>query len=218
MNKIKHITDKELNECMNLKKNIEFGSNEPSIMLSEEELDSRVYYKKIKVLDNYIEKIKETNIKADGKGILEIFKDDMQYAEELLNYKNNIQDDLNRLEVCSKCKCLGCSITCSFRSCMECSPNVKVIACDKSRFYITEGYENIDLYLGDTLIHYKILGILQDIKLDKKYIYLVEVGDINNQQLLEYKKYLNGKEEFNGIEGKEYDRVWNTFLKFNVCK
>ena len=88
----------------------------------------------------------------------------------------------------------------------------------KKRFNITQGYKNIALYLEDNRIIYEVIGILEDNTLNKRYIYLEEVGNEDNQQLLEYKEYLDGKEEFNGIEGEEFDRVWNQFLKFNICR
>ena len=95
----------------------------------------RIYYKKIDILDKYIDKIKEINIRAkrNKHGILGIFKDDTKYLNELINYKDNIWKDLNRLKACRECKCLECYLVCEFNACMKCDPNIKVSACDKEK-------------------------------------------------------------------------------------
>lgn len=219
MNKIKHITDKEQNKYEKIKKDITFKSSESNNLISIDEFNDRIYNKKVNVLDKYINKIDEINIKADGKGLLDFLKDDSKYEYELFEYKKTIQNDLDKLETCSKCSCLECSIQCPFKSCRECSPNVRVAGCDRNRYQITTGYKGITLYLDDEKINYEIVGILRDIQENKKYIYLSEINNSNNQQLLEYIKHLDGSEEFPALPNEEtLDRIYEIFLKYNVCK
>lgn len=212
--------NKELNENLKLQNDIEFRCAESSMLIPQQELERRIYYKKINILNKYIGKIREMDIRVKNikRGVFGIFKDDTMYLNELLDYKNDIKEDLNKLKTCSKCKCLECSLVCEFKACMKCDPNIRVSTCDKERFNVTQGYKNITLYLDDNPINYEVIGILEDNELNKRYIYLSEIDNINNQQLLEYKEYLDGKEEFNGIEGEEFNRVWNQFLKFDICR
>lgn len=208
-----------MKKYMNIKEQIDFSSNEIVSVLPDEELANRIFIKKSNILDEYIEEIKNSDIKANGKGILDFLKDDSKYVDELFEFKQRIQGELDRLEVCSRCECLKCSIICPFKACRECSSNIKVKACDRSNVFITTGYGDIKLYLNNSEIEYEVVGILYDKTEDKKYIYLSERNNTNNQQILEYKKHLDGSEEFNALPSEDkLDKVYEVFLKFNIIK
>ncbi|XZN14489.1 hypothetical protein ACSW9O_15595 (plasmid) [Clostridium perfringens] len=219
MNKIKDITNKELEEWLEVKGKIEMASCESDILLDKKELDKRLYLKNMSVLNSYIDKIKEINFKADKKGIIDIFRSDQKYLDELLEYKSRVQDNLDRIKCCSSCKCISCTIECPFNACIECFPGIKVAICDKENFNITTGYKNIDLDLNDETIHYEVLGMLTDLRQNKKYIYLSEIGNLDNQQILEYEQNIKGEERFDGIEDKSVlEQVYSIFVKNNIFK
>ncbi|AMN31366.1 DUF1292 domain-containing protein [Clostridium perfringens] len=219
MNKIKNFTDEELKKYSSLLNNLTLNSSD--YMFIEDIAEGRFFFKMLPTLQDYLKKIEEINIKADGTGILEIFKSDEKYKEELLNYKKTILHNLNRLENCNKCICSKCNLKCPFKpsGCIECKPNKRIVACDKERYVFYKSEEQLKLCDNDKNDKETIFYIVAELhdRLDgKKYIYLKEVGNDENEQLLEFKIKINGDIEYLSLETEErIDEIYNIYVKHN---
>lgn len=229
MNKIKHITDGEREKYGKIQGDISYSISKLMSVLPSEELNLRRFYSKLPILNDYVTKTKEIDMRADKKGVLDVFRSDEKFAEELKEYKNKIIFDLNKLEVCSKCKCLNCEEICPFsiKGCNQCNPTSKIINCDKVRYRIISHPSNLLLHDDDhdEEIDFKVLGILEDRELGINYIYLVhKTGRISpngeeefDERIFEYYKKTNGDVEYGNIETfEEINAIYQIFINLGV--
>ncbi|MHC1750067.1 MAG: hypothetical protein AB9856_17495 [Cellulosilyticaceae bacterium] len=214
MNKIKAFTDAERSQYENLYVDIIMNTDEISQFLSDEDLRMRYVTKKAPILKEYLDKLDDADRKAEGNGLLEFLKSDDQYKEEVIAFKNEHLDELTKLTLCHKCKCLTCSKPCKFKSCQFCSYSNYVYNCDTERYSITRGHHNISLYSDDEErdVYFNVVGILKDDFSNKQYIYLVEATNKDNQHILEYCKYVNGNVEFLPLDETLLDKIYNLFV------
>lgn len=87
MNKIIEFTTKEKEKYSKQYTDILFNIDNLKDLLEEDKLKLRKFYSSSKILKEYLDLIDEANIKADGKGLFEYFKDDSKYKEELEKFK-----------------------------------------------------------------------------------------------------------------------------------
>lgn len=217
LNKIKEFTNSERDHYKDLYTDLILSIDNISELLDEDDYNSRFFIKKVHIIKDYLDKLDDADYKADKKDFFDFLKSDEKYKTEVLNYKSTIINDLKKLELCRKCKCLKCISSCSFKKCLNCLPSYYVHNCNEMDNCITKGLNTITLYSNDEErdVNFEPLGLLEDLKENKYYIYLVENNNRNNQHILEYIKYLNGEVEYLPITKEDLDKIYDSFVKLN---
>ncbi|MBU5228312.1 hypothetical protein KQI36_16970 [Clostridium senegalense] len=217
MNKIKEFTNSERNYYKDLYTELILSIDNISELLDEDDYNSRFFIKKVHIIKDYLDRLDDADYKADKKDFFDFLKSDEKYKTEVLDYKSTIINDLKKLELCRKCKCLKCVSSCSFKKCLNCLPSYYVHNCNKTDNCITKGLNTITLYSNDEErdVNFEPLGLLEELKENKYYIYLVENNNRNNQHILEYVKYLNGEVEYLPITKEDLDKIYDSFVKLN---
>ncbi|WMJ80954.1 DUF1292 domain-containing protein [Clostridium sp. MB40-C1] len=210
MNKIREYTENEKNIFGKIYAEIMDATIEIEDSLSEEYLYRRKYIKNSNILKEYISLINEVDNLVDGKGILELFKNDEKYKKVLEAYKQKNRTDLNQLENCTKCACLKCPNECIFDSCLVCRQDSIIKYCDYKKINMST-FKNFTLNLtnNDTREDntYKVLSIIQNLEVKQKYIIIENIYDKDDKYILYYypgiKKDTYGEitdeEEFNSV-------------------
>lgn len=219
---VKEWIDSEIKKYQEIETKICFGIGEIADKVSNDELNKRFFVKKVQSLRDYLKLLEATRLKCGKKKFFGLIKsDDSKHLNEINFKKESIVDDLAQVEKCSNCKCLNCTLNCPFSSCRECSPRIYVAGCDKQRYVILKGYKNVVLYCEDTDedIEFEVVGLLHDSQDNKEYIYLSEVCNSDNQQLLGYKKDLSGRETYYPLESEEQlNLIYEIFLRYDIFK
>lgn len=217
LNKIKEFTNSERDHYKDLYTDLILSIDNISELLDEDDYNSRFFIKKVHIIKDYLDKLDDADYKADKKDFFDFLKSDEKYKTEVLNYKSTIINDLKKLELCRKCKCLKCISSCSFKKCLNCLPSYYVHNCNEMDNCITKGLNTITLYSNDEErdVNFEPLGLLENLKENKYYIYLVENNNRNNQHILEYIKYLNGEVEYLPITKEDLDKIYDSFVKLN---
>lgn len=217
MNKIKHLTDKERQQYSNVYSNLIMSMEEIKSFIDPDTLRKRPYYNKISKLKQYLEALDEADYKSEGKGILEIFKNDMVHMDEVYKLKHSLKTDLDKLINCSKCKCSKCFKDCAYKSCIKCEPSQFVLDC-ADNYMLFSDTTTRTLFDNDNRrdVTFKTEGILYNLQLNKYYILLVDISNPNNQHLLEYKQLLNGNEDFGQLDKNTLDTIYEIFVNFGV--
>ena len=217
MNKIKGFTDAEREKYG--KPYVEFimQGEELRALHNDEECNKRFFIKKADVLKRYLDALDEADYKASGEGFLEFLKSDDQYKEEVLSLKNTLNHDLEKLVRCQSCQCVGCLRECPFNACHYCQFTTTIKGCDKDRYFVTSGYEPVILYSNDEErdVYFEVVGILNDHFSNKRYIYLVESKNRDNQHILEYCKYVNGDVDYLPLDEDILDKIYNIFVQLD---
>ena len=160
------------------------------------------------------EKISQEFINVIDKSIIEANKL-MHFAiddtKEVNEYHNKYISQLNQVQNCSKCQCIGCEYECKFSSCGNCLSGCRVKDCDKKENCIIESTKTLTLYNDDKErdVEFIILAIIESNAYDKRYILLQEKYDEDNKQMfivsdgLEDTEYINieNEEELENIAG-----------------
>ncbi|MGL4737055.1 MAG: hypothetical protein ACRCW2_06315 [Cellulosilyticaceae bacterium] len=217
MNKIKAFTDSERQQYSPLYVDLIMNMEEIRPFLSDEELQSRFFTRKVHQIKAYLDALDQADQQAEGGGLLEFLKSDDKYKDEVLKFKATLSDDLTKLQKCHQCHCSKCTATCPFKSCHYCSYNNHVVGCDQQRYTVTTGHPSITLYSNDEDrdVHFRTIGLLKDDFSDKQYIYLVETTNKENQHILEYRKYVDGTKDYLPIDEELLDKVYDLFVGFN---
>lgn len=203
--------DQELNHWGKIYTDISFSIDDISELLSEDELKSKKFYKRIHVLGDYIKKIEYAKSIPPKKSF---FGSKNNSYPEVEKYKNENYETLNQLENCSKCACLNCTSTCEFSACRGCRFNSFIKSCDKNEINVTN-HKNytIDLTNNDTgrRATYKVLATMQSSKTDQWYIVLENIHDEDDKYILYY--YPGIKEDTYGeiTNPSEFDFIVETF-------
>lgn len=215
MNKIKEFTDAERSIYSKPYVDMVMATEEIAEFLDPQELKSRNFYKKIDVLKEYLDKLDEADRKAEGEGLFEVFKSDDKYKDEVIGFKNKVVNDLIKLNLCHKCKCLTCTKECKFKSCKYCRFDEYIYNCDTERYYITRGQHNVSLYSNDEDrdVYFNVEGLLKDHFSNKQYIYLIEANNKSNQHILEYCKYVNGNIDYLPLDQELLDKIYDIFVR-----
>ncbi len=215
MNKIQGFTDAERAKYGKLYADFIMHGEEIAALHGDKVADQRFYRRKAPVLKTYLDALDEADYKANGQGVMEMFKSDNQYKEEALAVKRKAEHDIEKLVKCSTCACAKCLQVCPFNACSYCQFTAKITACDKERYCITTGHKPVSLYSNDEEreVYFEVQGMLTDNFSNKRYTYLVETANRDNQHILEYNKYVNGEVEYLPIDEELLDKVYNVFVE-----
>lgn len=219
MNKIKDFTDSERVKYSPYHIKITNAIAENINLISDNEKKERRYFKAINGLSKYLEALDTADYKADKKGILDWFRSDMKYQTEAELIRSDNIVDINTCIKCSGCKCLNCSLDCPFRSCFNCNYSEYVFNCDKDKYCITKGMQDIELIchdFGDRLVKFEVLGRLINNEDGNQYILIAEKGNPSNSQLYRYVKNMNGLEDFYQMDSEEHlDKIYDIFVSLD---
>jgi hypothetical protein len=151
---------------------INYGIDNITHFISEEELARRKYTSRLPVLKKYIDAIEGVEKEAGKGGFLGMFNND-KYTDLLNGYKKDHREELAQLEKCSNCKCLNCTMECKFESCGGCRDSAEVVSCDHKKINVVF-YDSLLIDLTNDRTgkdeKYKVLAITENIERDRKYI------------------------------------------------
>ena len=193
---------------------IAYAIDEISPFIDESDLKKRKYYTKAHVLQDYIKSLNSAEAQASKKSIFSIFKSNSGEITLLHDYKAKNIKTFNQLEKCSKCQCLNCSFECDFWGCESCRENSLIASCDKKKINVRK-FDNftLDLTNNDTgrSSKYKVLALLEDCKLERQYIVLENLSNLEDKMVLYY--YPGIKDDSYGelTDAEEFDFVVETF-------
>lgn len=191
---------------------INYAIDNVSPFLDKEILNKRKYSTKITILKKYIELIESTESEINHGSFFNKFRGD-KYISLLESYKHANLEFLNQLEKCSKCQCLNCTASCKFDSCLACKEGSNIVSCDREKINITV-HDNFTLDLINNKTgrndKYKAIAVLQDIKLDKKYIIIQNI--LTKEKFILY-YYPGISEDTYGeiTDADEFDFIVSTF-------
>ncbi|MFD3156224.1 DUF1292 domain-containing protein [Haloimpatiens sp. FM7330] len=205
MNKIAEYTEREKKVYGKLYSDIVYAVDNISDFVEKDKLKTRKYVSKLPIVKEYIELIDTANREADKKGILDVFRSDEKYKRLLEDYKKRNKNDFKQLMDCSKCMCLNCSAECGFDSCIGCVQDSRVKYCDHEKVNFTV-YDNFTLNLTNNNTGedstYKVLGIVHNLELDKRYIIIENINDEDDKYILYYYPGIS-EDQYGEIENKE---------------
>lgn len=212
MSKVNEFLKSEKNKYGKIYVDINYAIDNVSPFLEESTLKSRKYVAKASVLKKYIELLQATESEINKGGFFSRFNND-KYINLLDDYKRDNSGSLNQLEKCSKCKCLNCTASCKFDSCLACRDNSYIAYCDHKKVNVSKP-ENFILDLTNNRTgsndRYMVLGILQDVELDTKYIIIENI--INKEKfILHYYPGISDDSYGEISNPEEFDFVVTTF-------
>lgn len=217
MNKIQEFTNAERQKYGDLYGKLVMKQSEASSLLSQDEMRKRFYVHNLPKLKQYLDMLDEADRKANGSGLLEIFKSDDKYKEEVLEFKATILDTIDKLALCLECKCSNCSSICNFNSCLNCRVSESTRVCSEDdEYYLKSSSRVLKLWSNDEKrnVTFNVKAIIEDAHSEGTYYYLIEDGNRDNQHILEYIKESNGKEEFLPVENTTLlDELFQFFVK-----
>ncbi|WP_195945785.1 hypothetical protein [Paraclostridium bifermentans] len=202
-----------------------FAANDLKQMLSDEELRKRIFIRKLDDLSGYIAFLNdlEKEEKKEDKNIFsKLFKKKNDIEDEIQSYlTRDKRESINKLDKCKMCKCINCVSECNFNRCINCRELEYTYDCDKEKFVFTKSTDIVNLYNGDEEFKFDVKGYLIEIQDEslRRYVYLVDSKDKDNQQLLEYFKF-KGEESYDSvIDGEDtsnLDRLYNKFIEMGL--
>lgn len=203
-----------------------FAVNDLKQILTNEELNKRVFIRKVDDLSDYIAFLNELE-KQDSNGdkgiFAKIFKKKVDIETEIQSYlTRDKRQSINKLDRCKMCKCINCISDCPFNRCINCRELEYTYECDKEKFVFTKSTDIVTLYSGDEDFKFDVKGYLIEKQEDEslsRYVYLVDSKDKDNQQLLQYFKF-KGEESYdsviNGDDTYNLDRLYNKFIEMGL--
>ncbi|AQR97665.1 DUF1292 domain-containing protein [Clostridium saccharoperbutylacetonicum] len=192
---------------------IAYAINEISPFLSEKDLNSRKYFSKASVLQQYTKLLDSAEADCKKKSFFSMFTSSPSISL-LQDYKTKNMETFNQLEKCSSCECLSCSFECNFKKCSSCRKGSKIYSCDRKRVNVRkfDSY-TIDLTNNETgrSSRYEVLAMVEDCSLDNLYILLENMNDSNDKLVLYY--YPGIKEDSYGeiTDPSEFDFIVETY-------
>ena len=203
-----------------------FSVNDLKQILSDKELNKRVFIRKVDDLSEYMSFLSklEKEDEKDDKGLFsKIFKKKSDIDTQIQAYlTKDKRESINKLDKCAKCKCINCVSECPFNRCINCRELEYTYECDKEQFCFTKSTDTVTLYNEDEEFKFDVKGYLIEKHEDgslSRYVYLVDIKDNDNQQLLQYYKF-KGEESYDSvIEGDDdsnLDRLYNKFIEMGL--
>lgn len=189
--------------------------DEISPFLSEEELGKRKFVSRLPVLKKYIEALEASESEIDKEGIFKLFKGD-KYSGLLNSYKNDNEDELKQLEMCSRCMCRNCTGSCAFDGCMGCRNGQHIVKCDKKKINVSfHDSFTVDLTNQKTGVNkkYKVLATMQDIEVNRRYIIIGGMYSIDKDEkyILYYYPKISEDEYGEITDENEFDKIVETY-------
>lgn len=191
---------------------INYAIDNISPFLDKDLLMNRKYVTKISTLKKYIDLIQASELEINKGGFFSKFNNN-KYIDLLNDFKKDNFVTLTQLEKCSKCKCLNCTASCKFDSCMGCKSNSNIISCDHKKVNVTK-YDSFTLNLTNDKTgksdKYTVLSTLQDIEVDQKYI-IIENMITKEKFILHYYPGISEDEYGEIKDSEEFDFIVSTF-------
>ena len=183
--------------------------------LSQEELDKKKFVSRLPVLKKYIEALQSADNEINKKGIFKLFEGD-KYSDLLISYKQDNEDELKQLEMCSKCICKNCVESCKFDGCMGCRNGQHLVKCDKKKLNVSfHDSFTVDLTNQATGVNkkYKVLATMQNIELDRRYIIIGGMYSIDKDEkyILYYYPKISQDEYGEITDENEFDKIVETY-------
>jgi hypothetical protein len=203
-----------------------FSVNDLKQILSEKELNKRIFIRKVDDLSDYMSFLSNLE-KEEGqseKGLFsKLFKKEKDVDTEIQAYlTRDKRESINKLDKCVKCKCINCVSDCPFDRCINCRELEYTYECDKEKFVFTKSTDTVSLYSDDEEFIFDVKGYLIEKHEDgslSRYVYLVDTKDNDNQQLLEYFKF-KGEESYDSVidgdDTSNLDRLYNKFIEMGL--
>lgn len=203
-----------------------FSVNDLKQILSEKEVNKRVFIRKVEDLSNYMAFLNDLE-KEDSQGekglFSKMFKKKKDVDTEIQAYlTRDIRESINKLDKCDKCKCINCVSECPFNRCINCRELEYTYECDKEKFSFTKSSDTVSLYNGDEEFKFDVKGYLIEKHEDgslSRYVYLVDTKDSDNQQLVQYFKF-KGEESYDSVidgdDTSNLDRLYNKFIEMGL--
>ncbi|MBV7275410.1 DUF1292 domain-containing protein [Clostridium sp. PL3] len=212
MSKANEFLKSEKNSYGKIFVDINYAIDNVSPFLDESILKRRKYVAKLPVLKRYIELLQTAECEINKGGFFSKFGND-KYIDLLDDYKRDNTESLSQLVKCSQCQCLNCTANCRFDSCLGCRDNSNIVFCDHKKVNISKP-DNFILNLTNNRTgiddRYVVLGVIQDVDRDSKYIVIENI--INKEKfILHY--YPGISEDTYGeiTNPEEFDFVVSTF-------
>lgn len=212
MSKAKEFLENEKNIYGKTYIDISYAIDNVSPFLENNILKQRKYVSKLPILKKYINSIESAENQLKKGGFFGMLKED-KIIDLIKDFKEENSESLSQLKKCSECKCLNCTASCKFDSCLGCKDNSKIIQCDHNKINVTKP----DMLLIDLTNdrtgendRYLVLAILQNVELDRRYIIIQNY--INKEKFILY--YYPGISEDNYGEisdPNEFDFIVATF-------
>lgn len=196
--------EQEKNKYNKLYTDLVFACDDLRLILNEEELNKRSFILKVDTLKNYIaflDKLERDS--REPKGLFsKIFNKDEDIDSKINKYlTRDTLSNLEKLEKCTLCKCKNCVTQCPMNQCYNCREKEYVSGCNKVDTTLTTSSESITLYDGNDEIVFNVVAYLVEKDTDgrfKRYVYLVDSKNYDNQHLLRYSKF-KGEEMYDSV-------------------
>lgn len=218
------IIQSEKDKYKKIYSDIMFSYDDLRQMLDENELNKRTFINKVETLKDYMDFL--DRIESESKKDKGFFKKLFNKSEDVESKINNYltidkKRDIDKLQKCSKCKCINCVSNCMVNSCLNCREEEYVYGCDKKTDAFTKTKETVTLYDDNKEIIFNVAGYLIE-KSDSnifRYVYLIDSKDYDNQHLLRYSKF-KGEESYDSVivddSQDELIRLNNKFIELGL--
>ena len=217
--------EEEKNKYNKLYTDLVFASDDLNQMLDENELKKRSFLSRVDILKdymNFLEILERDNRRKKGL-FTKLFSKEEDIDTKINNYLTNDKIiALEKLEKCSKCKCINCISKCTMDHCFNCRENEYVLNCNKLDSLLTNCIDTVTLYNGNQAILFNIKAYL--IEKDEnnnyiRYVYLIDSKDYDNQHILKYSKFKGG-ESYDSVitDNTQYElvRINNKFIEMGL--
>ncbi|WP_195938012.1 hypothetical protein [Romboutsia sp. 1001713B170131_170501_G6] len=218
------IIQSEKDKYKKIYSDIMFSYDDLRQMLDENELNKRTFINKVETLKDYMDFLDrlESESKKDKGFFKKLFNKSEDVESKINNYLTiDKKRDIDKLQKCSKCKCINCVSNCMVNSCLNCREEEYVYGCDKKTDAFTKTKETVTLYDGNKEIIFNVAGYLIE-KSDNnifRYVYLIDSKDYDNQHLLRYSKF-KGEESYDSViiddSQDELIRLNNKFIELGL--
>lgn len=218
------IIQSEKDKYKKIYSDIMFSYDDLRQMLDENELNKRTFINKVETLKDYMDFLDrlESKSKKDKGFFKKLFNKSEDVESKINNYLTiDKKRDIDKLQKCSKCKCINCVSNCMVNSCLNCREEEYVYGCDKKTDAFTKTKETVTLYDGNKEIIFNVAGYLIE-KSDNnifRYVYLIDSKDYDNQHLLRYSKF-KGEESYDSViiddSQDELIRLNNKFIELGL--
>ena len=217
--------EEEKNKYNKLYTDLVFASDDLNQMLDENELKKRSFLSRVDILKdymNFLEILERDNRRKKGL-FTKLFSKEEDIDTKINKYLTNDKIiALEKLDKCSKCKCINCISKCTMDHCFNCRENEYVLNCNKSDSLLTNCNDSVTLYNGNQAILFNIKSYL--IEKDEnnnyiRYVYLIDSKDYDNQHILKYSKF-KGEESYDSVitDNTQYElvRINNKFIEMGL--
>ncbi|MBC7765629.1 MAG: DUF1292 domain-containing protein [Hyphomonadaceae bacterium] len=186
MRKIDQFIASEKTRYGDIFSDIMYAKSELEPFLPQAVLQQRKYTTALPILSRYMMLLDNVKNDTGKEGMLGFLKDD-KHIGLLEDYKRDHEDAFKQLVKCYTCQCLKCPKECEFDSCLGCKAGASVVTCDRTQLCAVchdEAIIPLENNSTQRVEDYEVLATMQDIKKDKRYIFLQ--GTQSDEKLVLY--------------------------------